>query len=93
MKGMQAKLKFKGEKIEEPDIYLGAELSKMTNVDGQECWDMSSDDYYTAEVTNVEYVLENHGLRFPPKCVTPLRCGYCPEVYVTGYIKLYGVQW
>ena len=43
MKGIQAKFKLKGYKIEEPDMYLGADFSKMTNVNGQECWDMSSD--------------------------------------------------
>ena len=35
MKGIHAKFKLKGYKIEEPDIYLCAELSKMTNFDGQ----------------------------------------------------------
>ena len=35
MKGIQAKFKPKRENIEEPDIYLGPELSNMTNVDGQ----------------------------------------------------------
>ena len=34
MKCIQAKLKLKGENIEEPDMYLGEELSKMTNVAG-----------------------------------------------------------
>ena len=40
-------------------MYLGVQLSKMTDVDGQDCWDMSSDKYCMAEVTNVEQVLEN----------------------------------
>ena len=37
-------------------MYLCADLSKMNNVDGQECWTMSSDNCCTSEVTNVEYV-------------------------------------
>ena len=37
MKGMWSKFKLKEDKIEEPHMYLGAEFSKMTNVDGQEC--------------------------------------------------------
>ena len=93
MKGIQAKFKLKGYKIEEHDMYLGAELSNMTNVHGQEYWDMSSDKYCTAAVTNVEYVLENHCLMFPPKCVTPLSCGYRTEMDVTRDIKAYEVQW
>ena len=35
MKGIQDKFKLKGYKIEEPEMYLGEELSNMTNVDGQ----------------------------------------------------------
>ena len=82
MKGIQARLKLKGGEIEEPDTYLGADFSNMTNIDGQECWDMYSDKYCMEEVTNMESVLGNRGLRLPPKCVTPLRFVYCPEMGV-----------
>ena len=74
-------------------MYLGAYLSKMTNIYGQECWAMYSDKYCTAAVTDVECVLENHGLRFPPKCVTPLSCGYVPYMDVLGDFKADGSQW
>ena len=37
MKGIQDKFKLKGYKIEEPYMYLGAELSKITKTYGQEC--------------------------------------------------------
>ena len=57
MKGIQAKFKLKGDKIEEPDMYLVAELSKMTNVDGQECWYVPYEKYCTEVVTYVESVL------------------------------------
>ena len=93
MEVIQAKFKLKGEKIEEPDMYLGAQFSKMTIVNGQECWAMSSENNCTAAVTNVESILENCGLRLPPECVTPLRCGYRPETDVTGDLKADGVQW
>ena len=53
---IQSKLKLKVNTIEEPDMYLGAELSKMTNFDSQECWAVSSDKYREAEVTHTEYV-------------------------------------
>ena len=53
MKGIQDNFKLKGYKIEEPDMYLGAELSNMNNVDGQECWAMYYEKYCTAAVTNV----------------------------------------
>ena len=74
-------------------MYLGAEMSNMINVDGQECWAMYSDKYCTAEVTNVEYVLEKRGLRLLKKCVTPLRCGYHPDMDMTGELNTDGYQW
>ena len=78
MKGIQTKFKLKGNKTEEPYMYLAAYLSNITRVDGKVCWSMSSDKYYVTDMTNVESVLENRGLRFLQKCVTPIRCGYCP---------------
>ena len=92
MKVIQAKFELKWGKKEEPDMYLGAEFSKMTNVDGQDCWDISSDNYCTAVVTNVEYVLEKRDLRFPPKFFTPLIYGYLSEMDVTGDLNTDGVQ-
>ena len=60
-----AKLKLKGEKIEEPDMYLGVYLSNITNVNVQECWAMCSDNYCTSAVTNLKYVLKKNSLRLP----------------------------
>ena len=40
----------------------------------------------------MESVLEKHGLRFLPKCITPISCGYRPEIDVTGELKTDGVQ-
>ena len=37
MKGIQAKFKLKGDKIEEPGMCLVADFSKMTNANGQDC--------------------------------------------------------
>lgn len=48
MKTMKCINKFftiKGDKIEEPDMYLEAQLSKIENEDGQLCWEMSSEKY------------------------------------------------
>ena len=74
-------------------MYLGTELSMMTNFDGKECWIIYSDNYCTAAVTNVESFLEKRGLRLPLKCVTPLSCGYLPDMDVTGELKADGVKW
>ena len=50
----------------------------MTKVDGQERWAVFSYKYCMVAVKNVGYVLEDSGLRFMPKFVTPLICVYCP---------------
>ena len=55
-KGIQAKLKLKGDNIQEPDMCQGKHFSNITNIDGKECWNISSYKYCTEEVTNVEYV-------------------------------------
>ena len=39
-----------------PDMYLGADFSKMTNVDGQEFCCVYTGNYCAKAVTNVEYV-------------------------------------
>ena len=93
LKQIARKFKLKDDKMDEPDIYLGAGLSKMDNEDGDECWAMSSDKYCAAFVTNVEESLEKKGLRLPSKCVTPLSSGYKPELDTTGELKADGLQW
>ena len=45
--------KLKDENIEEPKNYLGAELRKIINEEGDECWAILSKNYFTAAVANV----------------------------------------
>ena len=71
IKGIQSKFKLKGDKIEEPDMYLDTELSNITNVDGQECWYMSSDKYFTAAVTNVESIFVKTWFKVAAKLCYP----------------------
>ena len=93
MKGIQETFKLKDDKIEEPDVYLGASLSKMNNETNKECWAMSSDKYCAAAVANVTEVLGKKGLRLPSKCATPLVHGYRPEIDVTPELKADGLQY
>ena len=93
LKQIQAKFKLKDDKMEEPELYLGAELSKMDNEHGDECWAMSSDKYCASMVKNVEENLAKKGLRLPSKCTTPLKHGYKPELDCTGELKADGLQW
>ena len=76
LKGIQKKFKIKNDKIEVPEMYLGASLSKMDNENGDECWAMSSNDYCAAMVKTVEDNLNKIGLRIPGKYYTSLSSGY-----------------
>ena len=78
MQSIQSKFKLKGDKIEPPEMYLGALLSQFENEDGIKCWSMSSEKYCEAAVKNVEDELDKHGLKLPAKCTTPLSNGYRP---------------
>ena len=92
MKSIQTKFKLKDDKTEKPEVYLGADMSKMDNVHGYKCWAMSSDKYCNALVKNVEIILEKKGLRLPSKCVLPLSNDYKPEIDCTAELKADGVQ-
>ena len=54
MDGIKKTFMLKNDKIEEPENYLGANISKMTTADGRVFWTMSSDQYCKAAVANVE---------------------------------------
>ena len=83
--------KLKDDKIEPPDIYLGAQLSTM-RVDDIECWTMSAEKYVVSAVKNVEEALAERGLRLPSKCYTPLSSDYRPELEMSSELKSDGIQ-
>ena len=82
----------KDDKIAEPDVYLGATLSKMSLDNGQTCWTMSPEQYVKAAVNNVEENLARQGKRLPSKCVTPFTSNYAPWLEETPELKADGVQ-
>ena len=79
LKSVQDTFKFKDDKIDKPDIYLGAQLDRML-VDGFEGWTMSSEKYVKAAIENIEQMLAESNQRLPTKCRTPLSSGYRPEL-------------
>ena len=85
--------KLKKDKIAEPEMYLGANMTKMVNKESVECWAMSSDDYCSAAVINVEKVLSDKGMRLPSKCRTPIIHGYRPELDATAEMKGDDIRW
>ena len=67
MRGIQKKFKLNNDKMEKPEVYLGADLSSMDNEQGIECWAMSSSKYCAAMIKNIEDSLKKKGLRLPTK--------------------------
>ncbi len=83
--------KLKDDKIEPPDIYLGAQLDLM-QVNDVYCWTMSAEKYVLSAVKNVEEALAKRGLCLPSKCYTPLPSDYRPELEISPELKSNGIQ-
>ena len=80
---IQGKFKFKNDKIEEPEYYLGVKISRKP-LNGHQSWTMTSFDYINAAVKNVEEKLKRSGKRLPTSHVeTPMNITYAPESDVT----------
>ena len=94
LKSVQDTFKFKDDKIDKPDVYLGAQLDKMS-VDGFEGWTMSSEKYVKAAIENLEQTLAESNQRLPIKCRTPLSSGYRPELdtFNRGSAEISGTDW
>ena len=90
LQALQKFFKLKDDKIDEPDMYLGAEISKMQS-DGTEFWTMSGEKYVKSAVENLEGVLASRGHRLPSKCYTPLSSNYRPELDTSPELKADGV--
>ena len=89
LKSVQDTFKFKDDKIDKPDVYLGAQLDKMS-VDGFEGWTMSSEKYVKSAIENIEQTLAETNQRLPTKCRTPLSSGYRPDT--SPELKTEGLQ-
>jgi Reverse transcriptase (RNA-dependent DNA polymerase) len=99
MDQIQELFKFKNDEVKTPDMYLGAKLEKRL-INGVVCWTMSSLQYVSAAIDNVEKKLQDQGRKLPTKCGTPMSHKYRPEedisdelegTEVTYYQELIGV--
>lgn len=82
MKEIQGEVKFKKDKIEPPDIYLGARL-KLKEIDNIVCWTISSSDYIKSAIETIEKAIEGRALTTNKKAITPFSSNYKPELDVT----------
>ena len=92
IKIIQEDFKFKYNKIEPPDLYLGETLDNMKLDNGKYCWTILLEQYVKAAVINVEKDIARSGKRFPSRCVTPLLSNFAP--WLEDYLELMvdGVQ-
>jgi hypothetical protein len=90
MNEIQASLKFKKNKIEEPEFYLGARLEKK-KLNGRYVWTMSSTDYIKAAIANVEEQLKKRGKKLVTKAPTPMTTNYYPEMDTSPELEPSGI--
>jgi hypothetical protein len=64
----------KDDKIQKPENYLGArQVMQQKEIDGRECWAMTSEQYAKPSIANAEAALDASGQRLPSKATTPIR--------------------
>ena len=72
-------LKFKNDKVEEPDFYLGASLKKK-EPNGKKVWTMTPYEYLRNAIATVESQLAKRGKKLPARATTPMVSGYYPKL-------------
>ena len=91
MREIQGQVKFKKDKIEPPDIYLGAKL-KLKEIDDVVCWSISSNDYVKAAIDTVEKAIEQRPWKLSTKVQTPMSSNYQPELDVSDELNASDTQ-
>ena len=64
---LEEKFPVKPSSIEEPKLYLGANIGRVEYPDGSKAWTMSSDSYVKEAIRNVKQRLQEDGFRFNKK--------------------------
>ena len=75
------KIKYKKDKIEPPDMYLGAKLQKkIVARTGQSVWSITSDSYIKATIETVKKTLKESRWNLKASTNTPMVASYRPEM-------------
>jgi len=93
MKQIGNTMKFKGNKIIEPEFYLGARL-KRKQLDNRYIWTMTSHDshdYVKNAIANIEEQLNSNGMKLPTRVSTPMAAHYHPETDSSNELSSDGV--
>jgi len=81
-------VKFKNDKIETPEMYLGAKLQKKS-IDGMECWTITSEEYIKAAVNTIKTSISKGGRWTMPKgAKTPMNITFVPELDASAELPL-----
>ena len=75
-------IKFKNDKIEVPEMYLGAKL-QLKELNGYKMWAVGSVDYLNAAIKTVEGTIKKRRWRLPTRATTPMTKSYYPELDAT----------
>jgi hypothetical protein len=75
MEDIQRMVKFKNDAIAEPSNYLGARLH-CKNINGIDCWSITSVDYVKAAVETVEEGIRDMKWKLSTKVSTPMTSAY-----------------
>lgn len=74
-------LRFKNDKIDDPEFYLGARLKKRKLENGKSVWTMSSVDYVNASIKTIEESIAKSRWTLPSNARTPMSSNsYLPEL-------------
>jgi Reverse transcriptase (RNA-dependent DNA polymerase) len=74
--------------VQEPQIYLGADVKKVSIGIDRSAWGISSDSYVASAVREVERKLKEVGKKLPTgKCTNPMSSGYRPELDASPELK------
>ena len=90
LKGIDSYFKLKPASIGDPDIYLGAKVTKINLANGTWCWTLSPSKYVQEAVRNCEQALkETYGgtHKLPKHAPKPFPMGYKPEIDLTTPIE------
>ena len=85
MEAISKRFTLKDGTVEEPSMYLGADIEKFTIASdpGKIRWAMSSTKYTGKAIEEVERELKVRGLKLPTRVTTPVANGYRPEADCT----------
>jgi len=88
MKQINEKFSFKGNKWNDPEIYLGTRISKRIH-NGKQIWTMSSQEYLKVAIKEAE----SKSGKLDPKATTPITKTYSPELDSTKELEPHDINY